>query len=105
MPLANANGSHYSTGMIVCICHTVSDLDIARAAQAGCASFDELQFELSVATSCGKCHDCARETFHHHAAQVGTPGARADCGGHSSQRRGIPIAAQYHHVPVAPAIA
>jgi bacterioferritin-associated ferredoxin len=55
--------------MIICICHRVSDRDIARATHQGCASFDELQFELSVATSCGRCHDCARETFHHHAAQ------------------------------------
>lgn len=55
--------------MIVCICHRVSDRDIARVARQGCASFDELQVELSVATSCGRCHDCARETFHHHATQ------------------------------------
>lgn len=54
--------------MIVCVCHRVSDRDIARAAHDGCASFDELQFELGVATACGKCHDCARETFDHHAA-------------------------------------
>ena len=54
--------------MIVCICHRVSDRDIARAAQAGCASFDELQFELSVATACGRCHDCAHETFTEHRA-------------------------------------
>jgi len=55
--------------MIVCVCHRVSDRDIARAAQQGCADFDELQLELSVATSCGRCDDCARETFHHHAGQ------------------------------------
>ena len=55
--------------MIVCICHRVSDRDIARVARQGCASFDELQVELSVATSCGRCHDCARETFHRHSAQ------------------------------------
>jgi bacterioferritin-associated ferredoxin len=66
--LANANHSHYIATMIICICHRVSDRDIARAAQAGCASFDELQFELSVATACGRCHDCARETFDRHAA-------------------------------------
>lgn len=59
-------------GMIVCICHRVSDRDIARAAQAGCASFDDLQFELSVATACGRCHDCAQQTFHQHTAQART---------------------------------
>ena len=54
--------------MIVCICHRVPNGDIARAAQAGCASFDELQFELSVATACGRCHGCAQETFTEHQA-------------------------------------
>ena len=56
--------------MIICICHRVSDRDIAHAVQGGCASFDELQFELGVGTCCGRCHDCARETFHRHAAQA-----------------------------------
>lgn len=53
--------------MIVCLCHRVSDRDIRREAAAGCASFDELQDELRVATSCGACHDCAREIFDAHA--------------------------------------
>ncbi|MCE2915218.1 MAG: (2Fe-2S)-binding protein [Rubrivivax sp.] len=52
--------------MIVCVCHRISDRDIAHAAQCGCASFDELQFKLAVATCCGKCHDVARETFDRH---------------------------------------
>ena len=54
--------------MIVCICHRISDCDIAHAAREGCASFDALQDELCVATACGACHDCARETFHKHLA-------------------------------------
>lgn len=54
--------------MIVCVCHRVSDRDIARAAREGCASFEELQFELLVATVCGKCRDCAHATFQQHAA-------------------------------------
>ena len=56
--------------MIVCVCHRVSDRDIARLAREGCASFDELQLELSVATSCGRCHDCAHATFHSNVAQA-----------------------------------
>jgi bacterioferritin-associated ferredoxin len=68
VPLANANNSHYSRDiMIVCICHRVSDRDIARAAQEGCSSFEELQDDLCVARACGACHDCARDTFHAHA--------------------------------------
>ena len=46
--------------MIVCVCHRVSDREIARHARAG-MSFDEIQFELGVATQCGQCEGCARE--------------------------------------------
>jgi bacterioferritin-associated ferredoxin len=46
--------------MIVCVCRRVSDREIARHARAG-MSFDEIQFELGVATQCGQCEDCARE--------------------------------------------
>lgn len=64
--------------MIICVCHRVSDRDIARVVREGCASFDELQFELSVATGCGACHDCAQATFHEHrAAAAGGPAAMA----------------------------
>lgn len=46
--------------MIVCVCHRVSDREIARHANAG-MSFDEIQFELGVATQCGRCETCARD--------------------------------------------
>ena len=67
--------------MIVCICHRISDRDIARAVRAGCASFDELQDELSVGTACGACRDCACSTFELHAAQAAcSPGGVATHG-------------------------
>jgi bacterioferritin-associated ferredoxin len=56
--------------MIVCICHRVSERDIARLVHQGCASFDQLQDELRVATSCGACADCVRDTFETHRTQV-----------------------------------
>jgi bacterioferritin-associated ferredoxin len=56
--------------MIVCVCHRVSDRDIARAVQQGCASFDQLQDELRVGLGCGACADCARDTFEAHSTQV-----------------------------------
>jgi len=49
--------------MIVCVCHRVSDRDIEREVRHGCESFDELQHELRVGTGCGRCIDCARDTF------------------------------------------
>jgi bacterioferritin-associated ferredoxin len=46
--------------MIVCVCRRVSDREIARQARAG-MSFDDIQFELGVATQCGQCEGCARD--------------------------------------------
>lgn len=49
--------------MIVCLCHRVSDRDIHAAVAAGTRCFETLQDDLRVASSCGCCHDCAREVF------------------------------------------
>lgn len=46
--------------MIVCVCHRISDRDIARHVRAG-LSFDDIQLELGVATQCGQCEGCARD--------------------------------------------
>jgi bacterioferritin-associated ferredoxin len=52
----------HSTGlaMIVCVCRRVSDREIARHVRAG-MNFDDIQFELGVATQCGQCESCARD--------------------------------------------
>jgi bacterioferritin-associated ferredoxin len=49
--------------MIVCLCHRVSDRAIREAVQDGTHCFEALQDETRVASSCGCCHDCAREVF------------------------------------------
>ena len=49
--------------MIVCLCHRVSDRDIKAAVTDGTRCFEILQDDLRVASSCGSCHDCAREVF------------------------------------------
>ena len=46
--------------MIVCVCHRVSDREIARHARAG-MDFSDIQLELGVATQCGQCESCARD--------------------------------------------
>lgn len=63
--------------MIVCVCHRVSDRDIAREAQGGCSSFEQLQEQLRVGTACGACEDCARQTFEAHAGPRACPGQLA----------------------------
>ena len=45
--------------MIVCVCRRISDREITRHARAG-MTFDDIQFELGVATQCGQCEGCAR---------------------------------------------
>jgi bacterioferritin-associated ferredoxin len=56
--------------MIVCLCHRVSDRDIHREVAAGAQCFDVLQDQTRVASSCGSCHDCAREVFESACARV-----------------------------------
>jgi bacterioferritin-associated ferredoxin len=46
--------------MIICVCRRVSDKEIVRHAHLG-MRFDEIQFELGVATQCGRCEGCARD--------------------------------------------
>ncbi|CAK7006770.1 (2Fe-2S)-binding protein [Saezia sanguinis] len=59
--------------MIVCVCRRISDREITDCAQQG-MGFDEVQFELGVATQCGRCADCAKSVIgqchssHEHAA-------------------------------------
>jgi bacterioferritin-associated ferredoxin len=93
--------------MIICVCHRISDRDIARMVRDGCASFDELQFELAVATCCGKCHDSARETFDAHRAQMAADGQAAERGDEAGRHRHrvIPIASHPHHDRAASATA
>ncbi len=45
--------------MVVCVCRHVSDQQIRRAAAEGAVSLECLQFELGVATQCGRCAECA----------------------------------------------
>jgi bacterioferritin-associated ferredoxin len=45
--------------MIVCVCRRVSDQQIRQAAADGAHSLECLQFDLGVATQCGRCADCA----------------------------------------------
>ena len=60
--------------MIVCVCKSVSDRKIRASIAEGVDSFDELQFELGVATCCGKCEESVRDVM----AQSGVCASR--CG-------------------------
>ena len=62
--------------MIVCLCHRVSDRDIDRAVREGTTSFDVLQDDTRLASSCGCCHDCARAVFDAACARQGVHAVR-----------------------------
>jgi bacterioferritin-associated ferredoxin len=53
------NPIYPETSMIVCVCRRISDHQIRQAAAEGAVSLECLQFELGVATQCGRCADCA----------------------------------------------
>lgn len=65
--------------MIVCVCRRVSDREIARHARAG-MTFDEVQFELGVATQCGRCEGCARDVVAQCSASHPVAAVRCDDG-------------------------
>lgn len=65
--------------MIVCICRRVSDRDIARHVRAG-MGFDDIQFELGVATQCGQCEGCARDVVNQCNAAHPVAAVRRDLG-------------------------
>jgi len=46
--------------MYVCVCHSVTDRDIIKAAENGASSLEDLSNELNVATCCGRCATCAK---------------------------------------------
>ncbi|MBX9795120.1 MAG: (2Fe-2S)-binding protein [Burkholderiaceae bacterium] len=61
--------------MIVCVCRRVSDRDIEREVHRGCPSFEDLQIDLGVATSCGTCTVCAVQVFEKHVTQARCDGS------------------------------
>lgn len=65
--------------MIVCVCHRVSDREIARHVRAG-MGFDEIQFELGVATQCGQCETCARDVVAQCSASHPVAALQCDAG-------------------------
>lgn len=79
--------------MIVCLCHRVSDRDIAAAVKGGVASFDELQGELRVASGCGCCRKCAQEVFDAARQAACSNAARLPAGACTTSQRVPPCVA------------
>ena len=52
-------GARIFSRMYVCICNSVTDRDIRKAAAGGVMTLDELRETLGVAAGCGTCADTA----------------------------------------------
>ena len=66
--------------MIVCVCRKVSDRQIREAAAEGAQTLECLQFELGLATQCGRCADYACQILDE---------ARTQCAGPSAGQRAV----------------
>ena len=50
--------------MYVCLCNGITESQIRDAVGGGARSLSELHLCLGVASSCGKCADCAQQVLH-----------------------------------------
>ena len=49
--------------MYVCVCHAVTDRDIAQAVADGARSMRDLRERTGVASTCGRCAQCAHASL------------------------------------------
>jgi bacterioferritin-associated ferredoxin len=49
--------------MYVCLCNGITENQIRDAVREGVASLLELRLRLGVASSCGKCGECAQQVL------------------------------------------
>ena len=59
--------------MYICICKSVTDKQIRRAAAQGADNLYELRESLGVGAGCGSCTSLAQEILHESAARRGEP--------------------------------
>lgn len=59
--------------MYVCLCHSVTDKQIRKAASKGVDNLYELREELGVASGCGTCADMAKAILDEANASHGAP--------------------------------
>ncbi|NMP16143.1 hypothetical protein HII16_07320 [Thalassotalea sp. Y01] len=52
--------------MFVCICHQITEADLANAVEQGANTMKEIRDQLSVASQCGKCVQFAKQVLAEH---------------------------------------
>lgn len=59
--------------MYVCVCHAVTDRDIAAAVADGTRSLRELRQQTGLASTCGRCAQCAHACLKDAVARSAQP--------------------------------
>ncbi|QBY04132.1 hypothetical protein E2K93_06920 [Thalassotalea sp. HSM 43] len=52
--------------MFVCICHQITESDLANAVEQGANTMKEIREQLNVASQCGKCVQFAKQVLEEH---------------------------------------
>ena len=55
--------------MYICICSNITDSDIREAVENGARDVRDLNRELCVGGTCGKCTRAARQVIHNHLSE------------------------------------
>ena len=61
--------------MYICICNAITDRDIAKAAEEGARSEDDLARNLGVGLGCGRCRSCAKSILVEAVGRLGCKSA------------------------------
>ncbi|GGK55505.1 (2Fe-2S)-binding protein [Amphritea balenae] len=64
--------------MYICICSNITDSEIKQAVENGARDVRDLNRELCVGGTCGKCTRAARQVIHSHLNQENTSCAAAN---------------------------
>ena len=56
--------------MYVCLCHAVTERQVAEAIDRGARCIKDLRAQLSITATCGKCASCARECIQNKVAKL-----------------------------------
>lgn len=65
--------------MYVCVCHAVTDRDILSAVAGGARSLRDLRERTGIASTCGRCAQCARACLQEASnSESATPAFAAD---------------------------
>ncbi|HMU66395.1 MAG TPA: (2Fe-2S)-binding protein [Cellvibrionaceae bacterium] len=64
--------------MYVCLCHAVTERQVAEAIEKGARCIKDLRAQLSITATCGKCASCARECIQNKVGKLAQASTQND---------------------------